>query len=371
MHTAHRFLVVGLSAVLTLGASLSCASAAEFHGLGTPELFVRNVEGVSADGGIAVGTRWHPGQDADHAVMWKDGKVTDLGTLGGRRSWARKITPDGSMIVGGSDDSSGNTLALYWRAGAMTAIQVQPGLPERRGGASGVSADGSVIVGSASFRSVENAFRWVGKPDGNGVMTSLGVSDGVSSAAFDTSADGSVVVGIIEYAPKRPIPTLGFRWVNGPRGGTMTLLRSGGAVTVPMAVSADGAVIVGARDNEEGQREAFRWERGTMTGLGALRHNFLHSQAMGVNGNGSVIVGDAESTGGTEAFRWTQADGMKSIRQLLEAAGVRFDGWYLMKAMAVSHDGRVIFGVGRNPAGKEQAWRAVIDLPPGRSERSP
>jgi hypothetical protein len=57
---------------------------------------------------------------------------------------------------------------------------------------------------------------------------------------------------------------------------------------------------------------------------------------------------------------------MKSVRELLEAAGIRLDGWYLSKATAVSKDGRVILGNGRNPAGKEQAWRATIDLPASR-----
>jgi hypothetical protein len=37
-----------------------------------------------------------------------------------------------------------------------------------------------------------------------------------------------------------------------------------------------------------------------------------------------------------------------------------------MKATALSHDGRVILGLGRNPEGKEQAWRAIIDLPSSR-----
>jgi probable HAF family extracellular repeat protein len=113
----------------------------------------------------------------------------------------------------------------------------------------------------------------------------------------------------------------------------MTLLHPARAATFAWAVSADGAVVVGAREFD-GQREAFRWERRVLTGLGALRSgDFLHSEAYTVNSDGSVVVGDAETaTGGIEAFRWTRAEGMRSVRQLLEAAGVRLGGWYLMKA---------------------------------------
>ena len=365
MHSSDRRFLAILALFFALAPGF--ALAAEFHGLGTPELFVHQVHGATADGKVAVGTRWHAGRDAAHAVIWKDGVVNDLGTLGGRRSWASKISVDASVIVGGSDDGAGNTKALHWRGGVMTALQFQPGSPDRYGTADGVSADGSIIVGSAAFGSVEHAFRWVGGAE-KGVMTSLGVSNGDRSRALDASADGSVVVGIVGYPRRSAIDQVAFRWVEDAKapagGGTMTLLHSARAATFASAVSADGAVVVGAREFD-GQREAFRWERGVLTGLGALRSGeFLHSEAYAVNSDGSVVVGDAETaTGGIEAFRWTRADGMKSVRQLLEAAGVRLDGWYLMKATAVSQDGRVIFGHGRNPAGREQSWRAVIDLP--------
>jgi probable HAF family extracellular repeat protein len=305
MHTSHR--VISISAFVLTFALAPSAWGAEFHGLSSPDLF-GYLFGVSSDGAIAVGTRRHPGKDADHAVMWKDGVVTDLGTLGGRRSWAWKISADGRVIVGGSDDSSGNVLPVVWREGSMTPLQFRPGARDRRGNASGVSADGSVIVGSTALGSEQQAFRWVMKSPDAGVMTSLGISNGIGSEARDTSADGSVVVGMVDYPPRSATEHLAFRWVKdasgSASGGTMTLLRSAGTVNSgALATSSDGAIVVGFRENQSGQREAFRWERGVMTGLGALRRgDFFHSEAMAVSGNGRVVVGDAESESDTEAL---------------------------------------------------------------------
>lgn len=370
MSASQRVMIAAVFA-LVAAAGIARVTAAEFQGLGSPDLFVHQVHGVSSDGAIAVGSRWHPVKDADHAVMWKDGVVTDLGTLGGRRSWASKITDDG-LIVGGSDDGSGNSLAVYWRAGTMTPLRFRPDAPDHYGSANGVSADGSVIVGTTSLGSAQQAFRWVRDSAGKGVMTTFGASDGRGSEALDTSADGSVVVGFVYYSSDT-VSQLAFRWVKATRGrtggGTMTVLRSGrDTESAAQAMSLDGAVVVGFREIATGRREAFRWERGVMTGLGALRGGeFLHSEASAVSGDGNVVVGDAENASGAlEAFRWTKADGMKSVSQLLEAAGIRLDGWYLNTATAVSKDGRVIVGNGRNPADKEQAWRAVIDLPASR-----
>ena len=68
----------------------------------------------------------------------------------------------------------------------------------------GVSSDGSVVVGDASFR----AFRWT---QGTGLQ-SLGVlNGGFSSQAFGVNSDGSVVVGVANDGAERNA-TRAFRW---------------------------------------------------------------------------------------------------------------------------------------------------------------
>jgi probable HAF family extracellular repeat protein len=88
--------------------------------------------------------------------------LTPLGDLpgGGSYSWASGISADGSVVVGSSDSASGREAFRWTRGGGMV------GLGDLPGGlfgstASGVSADGSVVVGSSDIDSAfQHAFRW-------------------------------------------------------------------------------------------------------------------------------------------------------------------------------------------------------------------
>ena len=87
------------------------------------------------------------------------------------------------------------------------------------------------------------------------------------------------------------------------------------------------------------------------------------SAARAVSANGAVIVGainDNSNPTTARAFRWTQADGVQSISSLLQASGVDLTGWQLTEAMGVSADGSIIVGNGINPSGNPEAWRAFI-----------
>jgi hypothetical protein len=99
-----------------------------------------------------------------------------------------------------------------------------------------------------------------------------------------------------------------------------------------------------------------------MAGLGFLPGGTA-SQAVGVNADGTVVVGAGNATGtgaNTLAFRWTQTDGMQSVQALLSAKGVSTTGWTLTSAQGMSADGRVIVGVGTDPNGHTQGWIANL-----------
>ncbi|MGW5412851.1 hypothetical protein [Actinomadura geliboluensis] len=91
-----------------------------------------------------------------HAVSWSDGKITDLGTLGGPASFAGGINNRG-QIVGISDtDSSGGAgrRAFIWENGKMTDLnKVTVNLPKGTVlyNAAAINDDG-IIVGTASPR---------------------------------------------------------------------------------------------------------------------------------------------------------------------------------------------------------------------------
>ncbi len=65
---------------------------------------------------------------------------------------------------------------------------------------------------------------------------------------------------------------------------------------------------------------------------------------------------DSDTASGFEAFVWTQADGMQSLRDVLMANGVTgLAGWELTDANGVSADGQWIVGSGLNPSGNPMA----------------
>src|SRR4030095_5210836 len=74
-----------------------------------------------------------------------------------------------------------------------------------------------------------------------------------------------------------------------------------------------------------------------MVGLGDLPGGSVTSQANGVSGDGSVVVGGANSSTGGEAYRWTEAEGMVG-------RGVPL-GFSESSAEAISSDGKVVVGV--------------------------
>lgn len=79
--------------------------------------------------------------------------LTWLGTLSGAQSWVSGVSADGSVVVGGSYNASGQTRAFRWtESGGMQELGTLPGY-DWWSGASCVSVDGAVVVGVAKTAS--------------------------------------------------------------------------------------------------------------------------------------------------------------------------------------------------------------------------
>lgn len=135
----------------------------------------------------------------------------------------------------------------------------------------------------------------------------------------------------------------------------------GESLSQATGVSADGSTVVGSSSFRGGgayQSEAFRWtQSGGMIGLGWLGGAHAYSsEALGVDANGSVVVGQSSSLSRQMAFRWTQATGMQSLSGLLTAAGVNLGGWTLIGANAVSANGQFIVGQEKDKANNAQPY---------------
>jgi probable HAF family extracellular repeat protein len=173
--------------------------------------------------------------------------------------------------------------------------------------------------------------------------------------AYGVSADGSVVVG----SGEGPYADQAFRWTL--EGGTEGLgFLPGGDVSKALAVSADGRVVVGYSTTDAG-REAFRWRLAEgMVGLGDLNGGTLHSIAESVSADGSIIVGTGTTASGEEACIWTNGTVIKLKTLLMDKHGMDISQWALTTAKLVSADGKTFVGYGVNPDGQTEAWVAHI-----------
>jgi uncharacterized membrane protein len=266
--------------------------------------------------------------------------------------------------------------------------------------ATGVSDDGSVIVGSIgrergftddpiallgigvstisrpSPHGGVLAFRWT-ESEG---MTSLGsLVAGGGSYATGVSGDGRVVVGsagtaayyeltITSLSPlcglsivsdedcglsdlgSEAPPSLlrAFRWTE--EEGMVALSDEGSSAS---AVNYDGSVIVGRLGDH-----AARWTQASgMVDLGVLA-SYTSSRATDVNRDGSVVVGNSgrlsiivtesprsiELTTEQLGFRWTESTGMQSINDWLSDNGVAVGDITAISAEGVSDDGQTVVG---------------------------
>jgi len=232
------------------------------------------------------------------------------------------------------------------------------------GAAADVSADGKVIVGESSSGSVySEAFRWTAEFG----MEGLGDLPGgdFSSTATGVSANGTVIVGV----GHSELGSEAFRWMADTGMIGLGDLPGGFFGSGATAVSSNGNVIVGAGDSElsGGSIEAFRWTEALgMQPLGDLAGGSFESAAFGVNSDGSVVLGFSDREDGGKAFVWDESHGMRDLQELLVAEfslGSQLSDWRLTIANDISDDGLSIVGHGLNPAGNTEAWLVRLDRP--------
>jgi probable HAF family extracellular repeat protein len=126
-------------------------------------------------------------------------------------------------------------------------------------------------------------------------------------------------------------------------------LPGGASSSTPYAISSDGTTVVG-ESQSTGGTEAFRWRASSgMMGLGDLPGDQFISYALGTNTNGDQVSGESWtslSTGGPQprrVFLWTEAGGMQPLDDLA--------GGTLYTTQGVMSDGGVVIGAGSAPEG--------------------
>ena len=339
------FLIVGHCRPLAAAQFIPIRSVA-------PGYTISSAFDVSADGTTVVG-RFDPG-GATYAYRWTLGSsptALNLAPHSALNSHSYRVSHDGNRIVG---EFGPPTTRFRWTNG--NPVELLSFLP---GSIDDMTPDGSTLIGADSS---DVEYLW---NESTGV-TPIGGANDPNHDAFAVSDNGQVVVG--GFNNEQLNGTDAYHWTDA--GGFTSIGRlpwTGPPQTAigskAYAVSADGSVIVGASSADSEPEDAsyssraFRWTE--ETGMVDIGGSF--SGAYGITPNGNVIVGNMNSNVGSVASVWDFVHGMRSIPEMLENDGYDLTDWRLTRATAISANGRVIIGEGKNPAGNHEAWVVLLD----------
>ncbi len=214
-----------------------------------------------------------------------------------------------------------------------------------------VTANGRMVVGMAWDECGVQAFKW--DATGPGIMTLLqrlgssyeGDTRPPSNRATVVSDDGRIIGGWASNGQVDRVPAV---W---RPDGTGFLLPAGGISSdTPgevMATSGDGKFLAGYW----GENAFFWTETGGVVSIGRLppadEFDFQGAIANAIDDGGKVIFGASGTTweGKGHAFVWTQAAGMRSLQDVITAAGLTIpEGTTLTNVIASSTDGTVVLG---------------------------
>lgn len=330
------------------------------------------VTGLSANGLVATGQtstdyqtfRWTP----------KGGvELLGRGTWAplGKRAGIPAISGDGQVIASSilSDDGSYATSGRWTATGGWQ--QLAPPLPP--GGGMMDNEDSAVWALSRNGQVAAGLFWRPGMPGGSAHgfawsaatnMVDLG-SDGYSSRVSAANADGSVLVGFDEH------PSWGMRraavWVNGVR----SVLDNGEWPSEALGVNGPGNIVVGqAADPANGFRQSATmwtwngngWSTTVLGVVPASRGGNSTGYATGVSDDGRVVVGGGQPEATkpkSVGFIWTPETGLLEAMQYLKDRGHDLQRKFDIIGLAtVTPNGRTVAAVGL--AGRSTAPSSLL-----------
>jgi probable HAF family extracellular repeat protein len=253
------------------------------------------------------------------------------------------VNQDASVVVGFSRETLSRYRAFRWtEASGFVNLGILPGGDaDSRSGASGVSADGSVVVGYSGGE----AFRWT---LGSG-MVQLALPSGrpsnSSANAIAVSDDGAIIAGHLNLSSSPNV----LRWT---ATGEVEWIEPSRNVWVT-EMSADGEVIVGW-----GEGEAFRWTR--LAGIVSLGrpNGCAFTEANAVSGDGRIVAVEcSDGMGVWQQYLWDVDSGFRRTGDVLESIGAHVADAGYVGASALSFDGSTMLGYSSS-ANAHRPWIA-------------
>ena len=225
--------------------------------------------------------------------------VTDLGTLSGGSTIARKINVWGYAAATSEERDGGTAHAALWKDATKNLIALSALEDSDYSEATGINNHGA-IAGLSNTKSNMHAVLW----SISGAIKDLGALRGDTSSRAFAINDQDKVVGL----SSGPQGERAFVWTNGHMV----------ALEVPPGTKSSEAHAINNRDQVAGHfrgaagPHAFLWAPGSaFQDLGVLP-DCQTSKAISINDSGEV-VGSSSGPFDTRSFIWTSKDGMRTI----------------------------------------------------------
>jgi probable HAF family extracellular repeat protein len=271
------------------------------------------------------------GGSGEQAMVYRRGQFFFLGTLPGHtRSFAEAISETG--LVTGTSSTVESYRAFLYRLGRMVDLGTLGGT---RSYGYAVNNWGEVAGQSTTAGDRE----YHGFLYSNGRMTDLGTLGGTSSSATGIN-DFGVVVGFSSIAGNQATHAFMFS-----RGEMTDLGTLGGSFSIASAINTLGQ-IAGTSATSSNTLHAFIHERGEMKDLGVLART-EHSDAFAINNSGQIVGRCYSSSGYEPAFLYS--DGvMHDLNVLFEdlLSDGTTPGFVLLSEATSITDNGIIVGFG-------------------------
>lgn len=279
------------------------------------------------------------GPNGQHAFLWTDGSMTDLGTLnpGDTESSGLGINNHGDVV----GYSYGPGRAVLWRDGQVIDLGTL-GLDSI---AYAINNAGQIVGWSQPSQYEYRAVLWQ-----NGDLIDLTTTfNAPMNFAEDINTLGQIVGEGVRLEPDGSITELG------------TL---GGSWTIASALNDQGQVI-GRSQRGDGSYydwHAFLWDGGVMTDLGAIGR-YENSEAVDINNSGQVIGwGSGPYPWCGEPFLYEPGNGLRDLRDLIPVDS----GWTGFSPYGINNAGQIA-GTGwfQGETGGTRAFLMTIPTAPG------
>lgn len=340
--------------------------------------------------GLVAGVANVTGDLAEHAALWRDGIITDLGTLGGFNSnvdfpvkndvgdvagFAQTSTTDplGEIFCNfvcspsgapcqGSDPSTGTLQScrgFVWRSGRMKALGTLGG---NNSAATGMNNRG-LVVGLAENGTQDpnctlpqaldyEAVTWDPKEDTIHQLPAFS-ADAIGAALAVNDKD-QVVGGSGACGSGPGLGPIFFHAVLWQNDSVTELGNLGGALNNVAYAINDRTQVVGASDLAgDNTGHAFVWQHGVITDLGTLPGDFL-SAAFGINDRAQVVGQSCDVNFNCRAFLW--ANGTMTDLNTLTLPG---SSLYLVAAVDINSRGEIVGTAVDQSSGEPLAFQAI------------